>query len=105
MQSGHSLTSEKIVVEAVQDPKIAHSNLRRWRAQYDKKEFLISKKYEIHHIIDRVGGGDTFVAGLIFGFDYLNSDQEAIKFAVAVSCLKNSIPSDLPLISLNEVEN
>ncbi len=81
----HSLTSEKIEVEVVQDLKIAHSNLRRWRAQYDKKEFLIYKKYEIRHIVDRVGGGDTFAVGLIYGFDHLNSDQEALEFAVAAS--------------------
>jgi len=101
----HSLTSEKIVVEVVQDLKIAHSNLRRWRAQYGKKEFLISKKYEIHHIVDRVGGGDSFAAGLIYGINHLSNDREALEFAVAASCLKHSIPGDLPLISVKEVES
>jgi len=71
----------------------------------NRKEFLISKKYEIHNIVDRVGGGDAFVAGLIYGFDNLNSDKEAFEFAVAASCLKHSIPGDLPLISLKEVES
>ena len=71
----------------------------------NRKEFLISKKYEIHNIVDRVGGGDAFAAGLIYGFDNLNSDKEALEFAVAASCLKHSIPGDLPLISVKEVES
>jgi 2-dehydro-3-deoxygluconokinase len=71
----------------------------------NRKEFYISRKYEIHDIVDRVGGGDTFAAGLIYGVDHLNSDQEALEFAVAASCLKHSIPGDLPLLSLKEVES
>jgi len=71
----------------------------------NRKEFLVSKKYEIHNIVDRVGGGDAFAAGLIYGFDHLTSDKEALEFAVAASCLKHSIPGDLPLLSLKEVES
>jgi len=71
----------------------------------NRKEFLISKKYEIHNIVDRVGGGDTFAAGLIYGINNLNSDKEALEFAVAASCLKHSIPGDLPLLSIEEVKS
>lgn len=71
----------------------------------NRKEFLISKKYEIHNIVDRVGGGDTFAAGLIYGITNLPSDKEAIEFAVAASCLKHSIPGDLPLLSVEEVKS
>jgi len=71
----------------------------------NRKEFLVSKKYEIHNIVDRVGGGDAFAEGLIYGFDNLNSDKEALEFAVAASCLKHSIPGDLPLISIEEVNS
>jgi 2-dehydro-3-deoxygluconokinase len=71
----------------------------------NRKEFLISKKYEIHNIVDRVGTGDTFAAGLIYGINNLNSDKEALEFAVAASCLKHSIPGDLPLLSIEEVES
>ena len=71
----------------------------------NRKEFFISKKYEIHDIVDRVGTGDTFAAGLIYGINNLNSDKEALEFAVAASCLKHSIPGDLPLLSLKEVES
>jgi len=71
----------------------------------NRKEFLISKKYEIHNIIDRVGGGDAFAAGLIYGLNHLPNDKESLEFAVAASCLKHSIPGDLPLISVKEVES
>jgi len=71
----------------------------------NQREFLISKKYEIHNIVDRVGGGDTFAAGLIYGLNNLSSDKEALEFAVAASCLMHSIPGDLPLLSIEEVES
>ena len=75
-----------------------------WSAVLDnRKEFFVSKKYEIHDIVDRVGGGDTFAAGLIYGLNHLSSDQEALEFAVAASCLKHSIPGDLPLLTVEEV--
>ena len=66
-------------------------------------EFLVSRKYEIHDIVDRVGSGDTFAAGLIYGLSSLATDREALDFAVAASCLKHSIPGDLPLLSVGEV--
>ena len=82
------------------------ANYNGWSAVLDnRKEYLISKKYEIHNIVDRVGSGDTFAAGLIYGFNQFSSDQEALEFAVAASCLKHSIPGDLPLVSLKEVKN
>jgi 2-dehydro-3-deoxygluconokinase len=71
----------------------------------NRKEFLVSKKYEIHDIVDRVGTGDTFVAGLIYGITNLPNDKEALEFAVAASCLKHSIPGDLPLLSAEEVKS
>ncbi len=69
------------------------------------KEFFVSKRYEIRDIVDRVGTGDSFAAGLIYGLTNLGSDLEALEFAVAASCLKHSIPGDLPLLSLDEVES
>lgn len=75
-----------------------------WSAVLDnRKEFFVSKKYEIHDIVDRVGGGDAFAAGLIYGLNRLSSDREALEFAVAASCLAHTIPGDLPLISVEEV--
>jgi len=71
----------------------------------NRKEFLISKKYEIHNIVDRVGAGDTFAAGLIYGLNNLSNGKEALEFAVAASCLMHSIPGDLPLLSVEEVKS
>jgi len=71
----------------------------------NREEFIISKKYEINNIIDRVGEGDTFVAGLIYGFNSLHSDREAPEFAIAASCLMHSIPGDLPLLSVEEAKS
>lgn len=68
------------------------------------KEFLVSRRYEIRDIVDRVGSGDTFAAGLIYGLNDLGSPQEALEFAVAASCLKHAIPGDLPLLSVAEVK-
>ncbi len=66
--------------------------------------FLASRRYDIRDIVDRVGSGDSFAAGLIYGLSTLASPQEALEFAVAASCLKHSIPGDLPLLSVAEVQ-
>ncbi len=67
--------------------------------------FYLSKKYEITDIIDRVGGGDSFSAGLIFGLSEYPEDEEyALNFAVASSCLKHSINGDFNLSRKSEVE-
>ena len=85
----------------------SHSaNNNGWSAVLNnRKDFIISKKYEIHNIIDRVGGGDTFASGLIYGINNLADDKESLEFAVAASCLMHSIPGDLPLLSVEEVKN
>lgn len=70
---------------------------------HNRKEFLLSRHYEITHIVDRVGGGDSFAAGLIYGMRSLGSDQQALEFAVAASCLKHSVPGDFNRITVDEV--
>lgn len=76
-----------------------------WSAVLNNGErFIVSKRYEIHNIVDRVGGGDTFSAGLIYGLNNLDSDEAALEFAVAASCLMHTISGDLPLISKSEAE-
>ena len=75
-----------------------------WSAVLNNRdEFLVSRKYEIRNIVDRVGAGDAFAAGLIYGLHALKTDREALEFAAAASCLKHSIPGDLPLLALDEV--
>ena len=69
----------------------------------DRTGFFVSRRYEITHIVDRVGTGDSFAAGLIYGLLKLKSPREALEFATALSCLKHSIPGDFSRISLDEV--
>ena len=74
-----------------------------WSAMlYDNGESYFSNTYPIH-IVDRVGGGDSFGAGLIYGYLQKMSPREALEFAVAASCLKHSIPGDFNLVSVDEV--
>ncbi|MDD5728133.1 MAG: sugar kinase [Victivallales bacterium] len=69
---------------------------------YDGKEYHHSTKYRIH-IVDRVGGGDSFSGGLIYGLLSGMTGQETIEFAAAASCLKHSVQGDFNLVSLDEV--
>ena len=65
-----------------------------------------SRRYDITHIVDRVGGGDSFMGGLIYGLlTYTGDDQRALDFAVAASCLKHTIYGDFNLVSAVEVES
>jgi 2-dehydro-3-deoxygluconokinase len=70
---------------------------------HDRKEFLVSRHYEITHIVDRVGGGDSFASGLIYGWQDLPTHAEALEFAVAASCLKHSILGDFNRTTADEV--
>jgi len=71
----------------------------------DREHFYLSKRYEIKDIIDRVGGGDAFGAGLIYGLNTYKSKQDALEFAVAASCLKHSIIGDFNRVSVSDVNN
>jgi len=69
-----------------------------------RSDFLVSRRYDITHIVDRVGGGDSFAGGLIYGLLNLKDTREALEFAVAASCLKHSIPGDFNRFSVDEVK-
>jgi len=70
----------------------------------DRREFIVSKRYEITDIVDRVGGGDSFAGGLIYALITGKKHEDALNFAVAASCLKHSIPGDFNRVSVKEVE-
>jgi 2-dehydro-3-deoxygluconokinase len=72
---------------------------------HNGEEFLVSPSYDITNIVDRVGTGDAFAAGLIYALLEGMADGDALGFAVAASCLKHSIPGDQNRISVAEVEN
>ena len=69
----------------------------------DGTNFYVSKKYEIKDIIDRVGGGDSFAGGLIYGLNNYDNKQDALEFAVAASCLKHSVIGDFNRVSKDDV--
>jgi 2-dehydro-3-deoxygluconokinase len=72
---------------------------------YDGKTLFQTRQYQITDIVDRVGGGDSFMGGLIYGLlKYPENDQNALDFAVAASCLKHTIKGDANLVSVAEVE-
>ncbi len=71
---------------------------------YDGKTMYKSPEYQITDIVDRVGGGDSFMGGLIYGLlKYPEDDQNALNFAVAASCLKHTIKGDANLVTVDEV--
>ena len=76
-----------------------------WKAMiYNGKEFYTSRRYEINPIVDRVGGGDSFCAGIIHCLANGMPQEKALEFAVAASALKHTIPGDFNIVSLCEVE-
>jgi 2-dehydro-3-deoxygluconokinase len=93
---------KKIAVTLRESHSASHNG---WSAcLHNRSQFLLSRSYQITHIVDRVGGGDSFAGGLIYGLTKLGTDQEAIDFAVALSCLKHSIQGDFCRVSLSEVQ-
>ncbi len=72
---------------------------------YNGKTFFTAPTYDITHIVDRVGAGDSFMGGLIYGLLHYKEDQKALDFATAASCLKHTIHGDFNLVSAAEVEH
>jgi 2-dehydro-3-deoxygluconokinase len=72
---------------------------------YDGNQLYEAPTYQITHIVDRVGGGDSFMGGLIYGLlTYQDDMQKALNFAVAASCLKHTIHGDFNMVTVSEVE-
>ena len=93
----------KGVAITLRESKSANDN--DWSGMlYTNGQAHFSKKYSIH-IVDRVGGGDSFGGGLIYSLVNGKEPQQAIEFAVAASCLKHSIEGDYNMVSVAEVEN
>lgn len=81
-----------------------NANQNKWAALfYDGTDFFFSKEYEMM-IVDRLGGGDSFSAGLIYSILNGKDSQSSLDFAVAASCLKHSIEGDFNMVSVDEVE-
>lgn len=71
---------------------------------YNGSDFFLSRRYDITDIVDRVGGGDSFAAGLIYGLHTGMADADALEYAVAASTLKHSMPGDVNLATVAEVK-
>lgn len=82
-----------------------NANHNNWSGVlYDGKKLYEAPNYQITHIVDRVGGGDSFMGGLIYGLlTYKEDSQKALDFAVAASCLKHTIYGDYNRVSVDEV--
>ncbi|MFX1573567.1 MAG: PfkB family carbohydrate kinase [Promethearchaeota archaeon] len=93
---------KKIAITLRESISASHN---KWSAiLYDGNHMYISPQYEISPIVDRVGGGDSFMGGLIYGLlTYKDKLQQALNFAVAASCLKHTIVGDFNLVSVEEV--
>jgi len=82
-----------------------NANHNTWGGCLYSDKLYQSRRYDITHIVDRVGGGDSFMGGLIYGLlTYEGDDQKALDFAVAASCLKHTIYGDFNLVTVPEVE-
>ena len=93
----------KLIAITLRESKSADSN--GWAACLnDRSNFYESKHYRIDDIVDRVGGGDSFSAGLIYGLTHYENHKEALEFAVAASCLKHSIGGDFNRVDVSDVE-
>ncbi|MBP3636646.1 MAG: sugar kinase [Clostridia bacterium] len=94
----------KRVAITLRESKSANHN--DWRAcLYNGKDFFLSRKYSITDIVDRVGGGDSFGGGLIYGLNNYDNEKDALEYAVAASCLKHTIIGDYNRVSVAEVES
>ncbi len=94
----------KRVAITLRESKSANHN--DWRAcLYNGKDFFLSRKYAITDIVDRVGGGDSFGGGLIYGLNNYDNEKDALEYAVAASCLKHTIIGDYNRVSVAEVES
>jgi 2-dehydro-3-deoxygluconokinase len=71
---------------------------------HNRREFMLSSRYDVTDIVDRVGTGDAFAAGMIYGLSNAMTDTHALEFAAAASCLKHSISGDMNLCSVAEVQ-
>jgi 2-dehydro-3-deoxygluconokinase len=110
--SKYQLLCEKVLaafpnlkVQAITLRESISADQNGWAACiHDRRDFLVSTHYDIHDIVDRVGTGDAFAAGLIYGLSHEYPHREALEFATAASALKHSIPGDMNQCTVAEVK-
>ena len=93
----------KMIAITLRESKSADIN--GWSACLNNREkFIVSKHYDIKDIVDRVGGGDSFAGGLIYGLNTYDTMEEALEFATAASCLKHSVVGDFNRVTVDDVK-
>jgi 2-dehydro-3-deoxygluconokinase len=93
----------KMIAITLRESKSADTN--GWSACINNREkFYVSRHYDINDIIDRVGGGDSFAGGLIYGLNTYDTMEEALEFATAASCLKHSVIGDFNRVTVDDVK-
>ena len=96
-------TNIQVTAITLRESKTANYN--DWSAcMHDTENFFISRRYSVYDIVDRIGSGDSFVAGLIYGLNHYDNKQDALEFATAASCFKHSIIGDFNRVSISEVQ-
>lgn len=95
--------SVKKITTTLRD-SVSSSHNRLKGIVWNGKELLASREYDITHIVDRIGAGDAFMAGLIYGLITGKNDQQSIEFATAAGTLKHSIEGDVNVVTVAEVE-
>ncbi len=84
-----SIPQSEAIAVTLRESRSADAN--GWSAcMFDGQQFLLRRRYEITDIVDRVGGGDAFAAGLIYGLTNVERREDAMNFAVAACCLKTT---------------
>lgn len=95
--------SLKIIASTLRELRSATDN--GWSACLnDGGTFYLSRQYDIRNIVERIGVGDAFAGGLIYGLNHYPDKQQALEFATAASCLKHSIVGDFNRVSVSDVE-
>ncbi len=100
-------TYSKVEIVAITLRESISADHNNWSAMIQSRKDakpIFSTKYALKNIVDRIGGGDSFVAGLIYGLISKETHREALEFAVAASALKHTIPGDYNRVSVEEVE-
>lgn len=94
----------KLILDTKRDSISASHNQLRGKA-WDGHKYYKTVVHDLHHIVDRIGSGDAFIAGFLFGYDYYEqSVQHALEFGTAAAALKHTVEGDFNLVSVEEVE-
>jgi 2-dehydro-3-deoxygluconokinase len=94
---------EKVVGKTRKSVSASHQQIRG--KMWNGEEYIKTEKLNITHVIDRVGTGDAFASGLVYGLLHYDEDEQALDFASAACALKHTVPGDVNMVSLENVQS